>query len=170
MQPKSYKIFKWTIYGLATFLMLILQSLVLNQIRILGTVPFLYPVLPALVAMFEGGRRGPVFALTLGVVCALLLPAPFPGFFPIAFTLAAVLSARVAENLLSTGFFCGLLVSALSLLLTGGLRILTQLLSGGGYLELMARIVLIESAITLPAVIVAFPLYRVIHKRCAVDY
>ena len=170
MQPKSYLIFKWIVYGLATFLMLALQSLVLSQIQIAGLTPFLYPVLPAVAAMYEGRRRGPIYALVVGVVCGLLLPEPFPGFFGVAFTLAAVLAARFAESLLAPGFLCGVLVSAMSLLITGAMRILVQILTGGGYLELMARIALGEALLTLPAVVVVLPLYRVIHRRCAVDY
>lgn len=170
MLPKSYLIFKWVIYSLATLLLLIVQSLVLNQIRIWELIPFLYPMLPAVVAMYEGPRRGAVFALALGVICGLLVPAPFEGFFAITFTVTALLSSWAAENLLTPGFFCGLLVSALGLFLTGGLRILVQLLSGGGYLELMAETAVKEGLITLPMVLVVVPVYRAVHRRCAVDY
>ena len=51
VQPKSYLIFKWIVYALATLLMLAFQSLVLSQIRVMGLTPFLYPVLPAVAAM-----------------------------------------------------------------------------------------------------------------------
>ena len=37
-----------------------------SNIRILGLTPFLYPMLPAAVAMFEGTRRGAVVALIFG--------------------------------------------------------------------------------------------------------
>lgn len=170
MQPKSYTIFKWTIYSLATCLLMVLQSLVLDHVEVMGLTPFLYPMLPAVVTIYEGGRRGPIFALALGVVCDLLLTGPFDGFFVLAFTLTALLASRVAQSLLTPNFFCGLLVSALALLLTGGLRILAQILSGGGYLELMARIALGEAIITFPAVLIVFPLYRTVHKRCSLEY
>ena len=168
--PKSYIIFKWVVYSLATLLFAAFQSLVLNHLVVTGVTPFLYPMLPAAGSMYEGGRRGPVFSLIFGLICDLLLPGPFQGFFTIAFTLCALLSAHIAENYLSPGFFCGLLVSALSLFLTGGCRILAAVLSGGGYLELMAWIVLVESLITLPFAVLVLPLYRAIHKRCAADY
>ena len=84
MLPKSYLVFKWLIYALATLLFFALQSLVLNHIRVWNLLPFLYPVLPAVAAMYEGPRRGPVFALCLGVVCDLLLPVPFSGFLPLS--------------------------------------------------------------------------------------
>ena len=170
MQPKSYIIFKWTVYALATCLLLGLQSLILDHVRVMGLTPFLYPLLPAIVSIYEGSRRGPVFSLVLGAVCDLMLSGPFHGFFALAFTLTALAASRIAESLLTPGFFCGLLVSALALLLTGGLRILVQVLSGGGYLELMTRIALGEALITFPAVLIVFPLYRAVHRRCAIEY
>ena len=170
MLPKSYLIFKWTVYALATLLLFGLQSLVLNHIHIFGLVPFLYPMLPAVAAMYEGSHRGPVFALALGVVCDLLLPAPFEGFFTVIFTISAILSAVVAEKLISPGFLCALTVSGGSLLLTSGARILIRSLTGGGYLALMARIAVGEALITLPAVLAVWPVYRFIHDHCASDY
>ena len=170
MMPKSYLIFKWAVYSLATLLLFALQYLVLDHIRIWGLTPFLYPMLPAVAASFEGLRRGSTFALFVGLVCDLLLPGPFEGFYTIAFTLTAIIAALIAENLLAPGFLCGLAVSALSLAVTGALRLFAQFLSGDGYLGLMSRMILVEALITLPAVIVVVPVYRLIHDRCASDY
>lgn len=170
VMPKSYIVFKWVVYSLATLLLMAFQTLVLNQIEIMGIIPFLYPVLPAVISMYEGGRSGPIFSLAFGLLCDLLLPVPFKGFFTIGFTLAALLSSRVAENFLSPGFLCGVLVSALSLALTGCFRIFIGILSGSSYLELMAWIALMESFISLPFAVIVIPLYGAIHKRCAVDY
>lgn len=170
MMPKSYLVFKWTVYSLATLALFALQYLVLDNIQVLGLTPFLYPVLPAVAASYEGLRRGSVFALAVGLVCDLLLPGPFEGFFAIAFTLAALIAALIAENLLSPGFLCGLAVSAVSLAVTAGMRLAVQFLSGGGYLGLMSRMTLVETLITLPAILVVVPVYRLIHDRCASDY
>ncbi len=92
MQPKSYRVFKWVIYALATLFLCGLQNMFFCHIRVLGLTPFLYPMLPAVVAMFEGPRQGAVFALALGVLCDLLVPAPFRGFFAILFPVIASLS------------------------------------------------------------------------------
>ena len=66
MLPKSYIVFKWTVYGLATIALFAFQYLVLDQITVWGLTPFLYPMLPAVAASYEGLRRGSGFALVLG--------------------------------------------------------------------------------------------------------
>lgn len=171
MLPKSYLIWKWTVYSLATALLFGLQSLVLNQVQVLGVTPFLYPMLPAVLASYEGSRRGPTFALCLGVVCDLLLPGPFEGFFTLVFPLVAVLAALIAEKLLSPGALCGFVVSTMALLLTGALRIFVLALPGSAIpWALMGRILLLETVLSLPALAVVGPLYQVIHRRCASDY
>ena len=170
MLPKSYLAFKWAVYGLATLLLFAVQSLVLNNIRVFRLTPFLYPMLPAIAAMYEGSRRGPVFALVLGVVCDLLLFTPSPGFYTVVFPLVALFSAIIAENFFAPGVLCGLFVSAGGLLLTGAFRVLAQILSGGGHLALMAQTALGETLLTMPALLVVLPVYRVVHRRCAVDY
>ena len=162
MLPKSYLVLKWTVYALATLALFLLQSLVFDQIRVWGVAPFIYPILPAVLASFEGSRRGPVFALCLGAVCDLLLAGPFEGFFTLIFPLVAALSALIAEKLLSPGFLC--------LLLPAAFRILVMLLAGRGPAPLMLRIALVESAISLPALLAVLPLYRVIHRKCASEY
>lgn len=170
MLPKSYLAFKWIVYALATLLLCALQTLVFCHIRVLSVTPFLYPMLPAVAAMYEGPKRGAFYALSFGFLCDLLLPAPFTGFFVLLFPLIALLSASIAGNMLSPGFFCALLVSALGLLMTGGARVLLQFLSGGSHLTLMAWVALAEALLSLPALAVVFPLYRAIHRRCAADY
>ena len=170
MLPKSYIVTKWIIYSLGTLLLFALQHLLLNPIRLLGVTPFLYPILPALVASHEGLRSGSVFALSLGVVCDLLLTGPFNGFYTIMFTLIGILAAVIGENLISSGFLCSFAVSVVALLLTSLAQILLLLLSGQTDLLLMGRIALMECALTLPAILPAHFIYSKIHRRCAVDY
>ena len=140
MQPKSYTVFKWAVYALATLLFFSLQGLVLDHVRIWGLTPFLYPILPAVEAMYEGPRRGPVFALVMGLFCDILIWGPFEGFYALSFTIIALISAVI------------------------------HLLSGGQYVRLTARLALGEAIISLPALLLILPVYRTIHRRCAVDY
>ena len=169
MLPKNYLAFKWVIYAFATFFLCFLQSIA-GSFRVLGLTPFLYPVLPAVAAMFEGTKQGGIFAVCFGFLCDLLLPAPFEGFFAIAFAIGAMLAGAVAERLTSRGLGCALVVSSLGLLVTCAMRLFVQILLGGQHLLLMAQISLGETLLTLPAIVVVFPVYRAIAVRCAADY
>ena len=170
MLPKSYLIVKWTVYALATLALAAVQHLVLGQISVLGVTPFLYPMLPALVASYEGLQRGSRFSLVMGFVCDLLILAPFPGFYTITFTLIGVLAGLIGENLLSPGWLCGFTVSAMGLAIVNAARLLLYFLSGDLHPLLMGRIALVEILITLPMLLPSLPTYRAIHSRCAVDY
>lgn len=170
MLPKSYIIWKWTVYGLGTLALFALQYLILNHIELWGVRPFLYPMLPAVLSSYEGLRRGSVFSLVLGAVCDMLLVGPFDGFFTLVFTLIGIASALISENLLPRSGLCSLTVSAMAMALTGLGRIVVQVLSGGGYWGLMARIAMAETLLSLPALAAIVPLYRLIHRRCASDY
>ena len=170
MLPKSYLIAKWTVYALATLALAAVQHLVLGQISVLGVTPFLYPMLPALVASYEGLQRGSRFSIVMGLVCDLLILAPFPGFYTITFTLIGVLAGLIGENLLSPGWLCGFTVSAMGLAIVNAARLLLYFLSGDLHPLLMGRIALTEIVITLPMLLLSLPIYRTIHSRCAVDY
>jgi len=170
MQLKTFHLFKWILYILATLALCFVQSAALDHLEINGVTPFIYPILAALVPMFEGGREGPVFSLLFGLLCDLLLYSPAPGFFTILFTLTALIAAVIGENLLRHNFFCGLLVSAVGVGLTGGARIVLHILAGGGHVALMGRFALWEAGLSLPAIVLALPLYRTIHRRCTLDY
>ena len=91
MLARNETIFKWTLYAAATVLCFLAQSLVLQRFTFWGVIPFLYPVLPAVTATFEGPAAGAVYGLAVGVACDSLLPA---------------------------GFLCSLVVSAISFLMT----------------------------------------------------
>ncbi len=170
MVPKSYYIAKWAAYSAATLLLMLFQQLVLGHIRILGVVPFLYPVLPAVLAALEGSYRGAAFALGYGLVCDLLLPGPFEGMYVIAFTLTALLAGFVGEKLIAAGFLQTLTVSALAFAVTGALRLLAAALTGGGYLLLRGRLVVGEALFTLPALLVVAPVYRFVRRRTNTEY
>ena len=170
MLPKSYIVFKWVVYALATLALFAMQHLLLNHIHILDITPFCYPIIPALVASYEGLRKGSIFALATGVVCDLLIFGPFDSFFTIIFALIGILSALISENLFSPGWLCGLVVSLMGLGLTLAGRLTLFLLAGELRPLLMVPQAFVECAISLPALFVALPLYAYIHRHCAVEY
>lgn len=170
MLPKSYLIWKWTVYGFATLALFALQYLVLDHIRLWGAAPFIYPMLPAVLASYEGLRRGSMFGLVLGVVCDALVVGPFDGFYTLLFTLIALLSALIGENLLAPGFLCALVTSAMAMAVTDLARTVLELAGGSTHLLLMLRLTAAETLLSLPALAAILPLYRTIHRKCAADY
>ena len=109
---------KWALYGAAVLAVVLVQSLVLNYIRVLSVHPFLLPMLVGVIAAFEGPQGGCTFGLVFGALCDMTTQAAIPCFYTLDFVLIAFLSALIAKNLIAPGFFCSLLVSAISLLVT----------------------------------------------------
>ena len=90
MLARNETIFKWTLYAAVTALCFLLQSFILQRFTVLGVIPFIYPVVVAVLAMLEGPFPGTVFAIVVGVVCDVLLPGAFPCLYTVIFPLAYV--------------------------------------------------------------------------------
>ena len=118
MLARNETIFKWTLYAAATVLCFLAQSLVLQRFTFWGVIPFLYPVLPAVTATFEGPAAGAVYGLAVGVACDSLLPGPIPCFYTLVFPVVGLCAALLARNLLPAVFLCSLAVTAAAFLLT----------------------------------------------------
>lgn len=170
--PKSYLIFKWVVYSLATMLLVLLQLFVLNYIHVGGIVPFLPPMLVGAAASYEGSRASPVYALVFGLLCDLALTgAGVPaGFFTFVFTLAALFASLLAENLFSPGFLCSLMSVTVCYLVTALGRCAVYLHRGTASPAAVLLIAAKEYLVTLPCLIVVFLLFRQVHRRTTVDY
>jgi len=83
---------KWSVYALAIAFLLLLHSLTGAHLRVWGVVPFLPPLLLAVVVSMEERLEGVVFGLVFGVLCDLALTAPMPWLYTVSFTAAALLS------------------------------------------------------------------------------
>ena len=97
MLARSATIIKWVLYALAGLACTVVQAAVLQRFTLWGVIPFLYPLIAALPATFEGPAAGTVYALAAGVLCDLLLPSPIPCFYTLIFPLVG-LSARVSSR------------------------------------------------------------------------
>ena len=118
MLARNETIFKWCLYGAATFLCFLAQGAIFQRITLWGVIPFLYPVLAAVVGTLEGPLAGSIYALALGVVCDSLLPDIIPCFYTLIFPLVGLCGGLIAKGLLSAGFICSLVSSAAAFLLT----------------------------------------------------
>ena len=107
MLARNETIFKWALYAGATAVFFLLQGAVLQRITLWGVIPFVFPILVAVLGMYEGPLPASVYALTVGVLCDLLLPASIPCFYTLIFPAAGLCAALISQSLLPAGFLCG---------------------------------------------------------------
>lgn len=168
--PKSYLIFKWVVYSLATLLLVLLQLFLLDRLAFRGLYPFLPPMLVGTVASMEGSRSGPVFALVFGLLCDLAIPGPAAGFFTLTFTLSALLSALLTEKLFSPGPTSSLVSVTLCYLITAAARAAVFLFRGHSGFSALLLIAAGEFLWSLPWLIPVYWLYRRVQRRTNIAY
>lgn len=166
MVARSELILRWSVYGGAGLLVCLVQGLVLQRLSLWGVMPFLYPALAAMVAVWEGALPcGAVYALCLGAVCDLALPGSVPCFYTIALPLAAMLAGLLSREWLSSNLLSALAASALGYLVTGLLHAGVLAVTGHGAFVTAMAVAGKEFLITLPAMPLLYLLLRFLHGR-----
>ena len=167
MLARNETILKWVLYAAATVLCLAVQEMFLQRFTFWGVIPFVYPLLAAIPAAYEGPVPGTAFALAVGVACDLILPGPIPCFYTLAFFVVAVTVMLIAKHLIVPGLLCAFLVSILSIVLCDLLQML--FLSYRAGISLLPALLLMGKELISVACmpLVYFP-YRWLHKRTAV--
>ena len=157
---------KWTFYALAAAALFFLRRLLLGSMTFFGVIPFLPPVILAVMASFELPRSAVIAGIVFGALCDLVLPAPFACLYTIAFTLAALLISTVVSNLLQQGFARALLSTVLTFLLVDLLQAFALLPRSGARppfcrcLHLFAR----ETALSCLLLLPVYPALRAIRR------
>ena len=118
MLARNETIFKWALYAGATMVFFLLQGAVLQRISLWGVIPFVFPILAAVLGMYEGPLPGSIYGLVLGVLCDLLLPASIPCFYTLVFPVAGLCAGLISQSLLPAGFLCAAVTSVLAFFLT----------------------------------------------------
>lgn len=154
---------KWTFYALAAAALFFLRRLLLGSMTFFGVIPFLPPVILAVMASFALPRSAVIAGIVFGALCDLVLPAPFACLYTIAFTLAALLISTVVSNLLQQGFARALLSTVLTFLLVDLLQAFALLPRSGStailpMLSLFAR----ETALSCLLLLPVYPALRAI--------
>ena len=119
MLARSATIFKWTLYALAGLVWAAVQGAVLRRFSVFGVLPFLYPLIAALPATFEGPAAGTVYALACGVFCDLLLPSSIPCFYTLILPLVGLAAGLLSQSLIPAGYLCSAAAALPAYLLTG---------------------------------------------------
>ena len=119
MLARSDTIIKWILYTLAGLVWAVVQAAVLQRFTLWGVIPFLYPLIAAIPATFEGPTAGTVYALAAGVLCDLLLPSPIPCFYTLIFPLVGLAAGLLSQSLIPAGYLCSAAAALPAYLLTG---------------------------------------------------
>lgn len=119
MLARSATIFKWTLYTLAGLVWAVVQAAFLQRVTIWGVIPFLYPLIAALPATFEGPAAGTVYALACGVFCDLLLPSSIPCFYTLILPLVGLAAGLLSQSLIPAGYLYSAAAALPAYLLTG---------------------------------------------------
>ena len=165
MIARNETIFKWLLYAGATALCLLIQTGLLQRLTFWGVLPFIYPLLAAIPATYEGPLAGSIFSLVLGMVCDLLLPGPIPCLCTLIFPLAGLCGGLLSQSLLPAGFLCSFAASAAAFLLTDGFRCLLLWMRGSAAWRAGALLTLREFCVAAPFVIPLTLLYRSVYRK-----
>jgi len=157
--------FKWTLYGLAAAACILVQDALGQYLVIWGVIPFLYPLLAVIPAIYEGPVSGTAFSLAVGVVTDLLVPAPLPCFYTLVFPLCGLLAALLARYAVPQKALNVFLGAAIAFLLTDGFHCLLLWGRGQAAWKLGAWLMVRELCVTLPLAIPMTLLFRAVYRK-----
>ena len=169
MLARNETIFKWTLYAGATALFFLLQSFLFQRLTLWGVIPMVFPVLTAVLGMYEGPLPSCVYGLILGVICDSLLPGPIPCFYTLVFPAAGLCAALMSQSLLPTGFFCAAVTTVQAFFLTDLFHCLLLWIQGKAAWGAGAWIFLRETCVSLPLCIPVAALFSAVFRRTHLD-
>ena len=169
MLARSATIFKWTLYTLAGLVWAVVQAAFLQRVTVWGVIPFLYPLIAALPATFEGPAAGTVYALAAGVLCDLLLPSPIPCFYTLIFPLVGLSAGLLSQSLIPAGYLCSAVASLPAYLLTGVFHCIVLWATGHAAWTAGLSVTLRELCVSLPWSLPMAWLFRKVYRRVHID-
>ena len=169
MLARSATIIKWVLYALAGLACTVVQAAVLQRFTLWGVIPFLYPLIAALPATFEGPAAGTVYALAAGVLCDLLLPSPIPCFYTLIFPLVGLSAGLLSQSLIPAGYLCSAAASLPAYLLTGVFNCIVLWATGHAAWTAGLSVTLRELCVSLPWSLPMAWLFRKVYRRVHID-
>ncbi len=141
----------------------------LQRVEIWGVIPFIYPLLAAVPATYEGAVPGTIFAMGVGILCDQLLPGPIPCLYTLIFPLVGLFSALLSKSVLRAGFLCSFAASAIAFFLTDGFRCIILWMQSKAAWEAGMDVMVREFWVTLPLAVPVTVVYRKIFRRTQFD-
>lgn len=169
MLGRTEILFKWLLYAAGVLICWTLHGVALQFLNIFGVMPFIFPILAAVIAMYEGPFSGSISALVLGVACDLTIAAPIPCFYTLIFPIIGILAGSISQNWIHMSFWCACLLSLLAFILTDGFHCLLLALTGSQHAMAAAfSLAVRETGASLPFLIPVYFVFRRIHEICHV--
>lgn len=158
--------YKWLLYCLMALGWMALQQLVLNRCTWWGGVhPFVWPMVPVMIALLEKRSESCTFALLGGLLCDLLAPGVIPGFYLLTFLICALLAGLIASRVILPGFLCAFVCSVVAFLVSNLLLMLflssSVKFSGTEAFSLMGKELLLSLLLFAPV----YLSFRLIRRR-----
>ena len=169
MLARNETIFKWALYAGATLLFFLLQGALLQRLTLWGVIPFVFPVLTAVLGMYEGPLPGSIYGLILGVLCDLLLPGPIPCFYTLAFPAAGLCAGLLSQSLLPAGFLCAAAATVQAFFLTDLFHVFLLWVRGKAAWAAGARLFAQETCVSAVLIVPVVVLFSAVFRRTHLD-
>ena len=157
--------YKWLFFSLLSLFWLTLQQLLLNRISLWGGIhPFVLPMVPAMIAIFERRQETAFFAIAAGLLCDLLFPGSLPGIYTLTFLVIALLTGIIAGRLILPGFLCAFVCSVFAVLLSSFFHHLFLSASADFSFATALSLTARELLLSFPLFPFLFLSYRKIHR------
>ncbi len=154
LTPRRFKRVLW--YGVYLLVVLIVQDMVLTQIRPAGVCAFIQPAAVAAVGMFEGAIPGVVFGLVTGIFTDMFTPHSVITY-TVLFPLLAFGVGMLSQFFVNRRFLGFMLLALAALLATALVQTLIISLKDGWSLSLTWAGILQTLWSLPPAVLTYFP-------------
>ena len=169
MLGRTEIIFKWLLYAAGVLICWILHGVALQFLDIFGVMPFIFPILAAVIAMYEGPFSGSICALVMGILCDLTISVPIPCFYTLIFPIIGMLAGLIAKNWLPMSFWCAVILSLLAFTLTDSFHFLLLVLKGSGHaMQAAVDLALRETGASMPFLIPVYFVFCRIYEICHV--
>ena len=156
---------KWSLYAFALLLFIALQQLVLDHLPpVLGALPFLMPMLVAVVASLEGPTGGTIFGIAVGFLCDLSGGGVFSGVYTLSFFCVALAVAVISKYWVMRNVFGSLIYALIAFVVIDAIQILFLMAVHGAHFPVAAELAGREIAASIVFVIPIFFLYNRLHR------
>ena len=169
MLARNETIFKWALYAGSTAVFFLLQGAVFQRITLWGVIPFVFPILAAVLGMYEGPLPGSIYGLVLGVLCDLLLPASIPCFYTLVFPAVGLCAGLISQSLLPAGFLCAAVTSMLAFFFTDLFHCVLLWARGKTAWAAGAQLFLQEVCVSILLIIPVVLLFSAVFRRTHLD-